>query len=230
MRTREIQIGETYMVCVPQRLPHGIRDRVPKTRQEFAAHLRLHLARGDRFDLTVTAVDPRARTVDGVEETTTSRVRLALTLEQVIILGLPDITGHYEIEGVVHEADTYTPVELPTSCPYMSIPARWLLPLGTPTVLSEESVAFYRYHVRKDAAGMTLAEVTAAAEASQEHERTIAGRALDSYRAEACLPSAQAELGEWRRIEVVMRATAMSCYAPDDDPDLSEADLQRPGP
>lgn len=230
MRTREIQVGETYMVCVPQRLPPRMRDRRPATREEFTAGLRLHLYRGNRFDLTVTAVDLRERTVDGYETATTSRVRLALTLEQAITLGLPDITGHYEIEGTLHDVEANAPVELPTSCTYTFIPTRWLLPLGTPTVLSEWSIAFYRYYVRKDATGMTLAEVSAAAEESQEKERKLAGRALDNYRAEECLRSAEAEHAEWRRIEALMGQGAMTSYSPTDDPELSEADLEQPRP
>ncbi|MEU0110629.1 hypothetical protein ABZ313_35435 [Streptomyces sp. NPDC006251] len=230
MRTRDIRVGETYMVCVPQRLPRGVRDRMPATREEFTAGLRLHLYRGNRFDLTVTALDVGERTVDGFEKSTTSRVRVALTLEQAITLGLPDITGHYEIEGTLHDAETNSPVELPTTCSYRSIPMRWVLPLGTPTVLSEESVAFYRYYVRRDAIGLTLGEVSAAADASQEKERDLAGRALDDYRAEECLRPAEVKHREWRRIEAVMRRRAMTRYLPEDDPELSEAGLERPRP
>ncbi|MCX4481695.1 hypothetical protein OOK44_35570 [Streptomyces cellulosae] len=228
MRTGEIQVGETYMVCVPQRLPRRVRDRTPATCEEFTAGLRLNLYRGNRFDLTVTAVDRADRTVDGYETATTSSVRLPLTLEQAITLGLPDITGHYEIEGTLHDAETNTAVELPTSCSYTAIPTRWLLPLGTPTVLSDWSIAFYRYHVRKDATGMTLPEVSAAAEESQAKERDLAGRALDNYQAEECLRSAEVEHREWRRIEAVMRQTAMTTYSPEDDPELSEADIEQP--
>lgn len=230
MRTRDIQVGETYMVCVPQRLPRRVRDRMPDTREEFTAGLRLHLYRGNRFDLTVTAADLDERTVDGVERSTTSRVRVALTLEQVIALGLPDITSHYELEGTLHDAETGTPVELPASCSYTSIPMRWLLPLGTPTAMSEESVAFYRYYVRKDATGMTLAEVSAAADESQDKERDLAGQALDDYRAEECLRPAEVKHREWRRIEAVMRRDARAVYVPEGDPDLVEADLERPLP
>ncbi|MFF7644036.1 hypothetical protein [Streptomyces canus] len=170
------------------------------------------------------------RTVDGYETATTTRVRLALTIEQAITLGLPDITGHYEIEGTLHDVEANAPVELPTSCSYTFIPTRWLLPLGTPTVLSEWSNAFYRYYVRRDATGMTLPEVSAAAEESQEKERNLAGRALDNYRAEECLRSAEVEHAEWRRIEAVMRQSAMTSYSPKDDPELSEADLEQPRP
>ncbi|MET9083644.1 hypothetical protein ABZX77_17410 [Streptomyces sp. NPDC004237] len=230
MRTREIQVGETYMVCVPQRLPPHVRDRRPGSREEFTAGLRLHLYRGNRFDLTVTAVDPVKRTVDGYESATTSRVRLALTLEQVITLGLPDITGHYEIEGTLPDVEANAPVELPTSCSYTFIPTRWLLPPGTPTVLSQWSIAFYQYYVREEATGMSLPEVSAATEESQEKERNLAGRALDDYRAEEYLRSAEVKHAEWRRIEAVMRRSPMTSYSPTDDPELSEADLEKPRP
>ncbi|MEJ8654873.1 hypothetical protein WKI65_44255 [Streptomyces sp. MS1.AVA.3] len=85
MRAKDIRIGETYMVCVPQRLPRDLRDRLPRDRETFAAYMRLHLHRGKRFDLTVTSVDPGPPgrpSVDGVETLKTSKVALPLTSEQ----------------------------------------------------------------------------------------------------------------------------------------------------
>ncbi|MFE7357914.1 hypothetical protein ACFU8Q_33475 [Streptomyces sp. NPDC057543] len=83
MRVQNIQIGETYQVKVPQRLPPALRHRIPRTHADFAADMRLNLRRGDRFDLTVTGTDPEGATVDGYEATTTNRVTLRLTADQI---------------------------------------------------------------------------------------------------------------------------------------------------
>ncbi|MFC9227591.1 hypothetical protein ACFTZI_01210 [Streptomyces decoyicus] len=73
---------------VPQRLPQALRTRYPRTRTEFAADMRLHQHRGDRFDLTVTDIAPETATVDGYEATT-NRATLHLTAGQAELLELP---------------------------------------------------------------------------------------------------------------------------------------------
>ncbi len=54
MRTRDIRVGGTYVVNVPQRIRPALRDRVPRTREGVAADMRLHLHCGRRFEVTVT--------------------------------------------------------------------------------------------------------------------------------------------------------------------------------
>ncbi|MGW2865891.1 hypothetical protein [Streptomyces sp. NPDC001205] len=229
MRARDIRIGETYMVCVPQRLPRSLRDRLPHDRETFAADMRLHLHRGKRLDLTVTDVHfgpPAPPTVDGVETLKTSNVALPLTSDQADLLGLPRDTA-YEIQGLVRDA-AGQPVELPATLAHTGLPARWLLPLGTPTVLDPLSIAYYRFRVREQATGMTPEGISEAAEEAQESERETAGRALDNYDAEDFLPARRVEHQEWRRIEAVMTRTGMKIYSPAGDPEISENELRNP--
>ncbi|GGP80165.1 hypothetical protein [Streptomyces melanogenes] len=94
MRTKDVRVGGTYVVNVPQRIPAAIRDSVPSTAEAFAAHMQLHLNRGRRFDLTVTDVHRAERTVDGIEPVTTSKVGLPLSEGQVRALGLPEGVPH----------------------------------------------------------------------------------------------------------------------------------------
>ncbi|MEV0537626.1 hypothetical protein [Kitasatospora sp. NPDC050463] len=104
MRVQDIQTGETYQVKVPQRLPPALRHRPVHTPSDFYADMRLIRLRGGRFELTVTAVDPDAATVDGYEATTITCVSIQLTDDQAILLGLPTETT-YEIIGFVSPAD-----------------------------------------------------------------------------------------------------------------------------
>lgn len=175
MRSRDIRVGETYIVNVPQRIPPALRDRALDSRQEFAASMRLHLQQGKRFDLTVTDFHPDTRTVDGFESTT-SKVALPLTEEQAEALGLPPTQCPYTIEGLVHD-DEDTLVGLPTTLAYTGLPARWLDPLGTPTVLSDLAVAYYRYRVRQEATGMQAALIAHQAHQTLEDQREVAARA-----------------------------------------------------
>ncbi|WP_414170946.1 hypothetical protein ACMATS_38105 (plasmid) [Streptoverticillium reticulum] len=227
MRTRDIRVGGTYIVNVPQRIPPAVRDRVPRGREEFAADMRLHLHRGRRFEITVTDVHVDARTVDGFESVTTSKVALPLTVEQAEALGLPETGQPYMIEGLVLDAERM-PVKLPTTLAYTGLPTRWLDPLGTPTMLSDLSVAYYRYRVRQQAAGMEAALVAQEAAEMLEKQREVAGRALDDYDAEEHLRTVEVQCAEWQRIELVMRVTGAECYRPQDDPDLTEDDLKNP--
>lgn len=212
---------------MPQRIPPAVRDRVPRNREEFAADMRLHLHRGRRFELTVTDLHTDTRTVDGFESVTTSKVALPLTAEQAKALGLPESEEAYTIEGLVLDAERM-PVKLPTTLAYTGLPTRWLDPLGTPTVLGDVSVAYYRYWVRQQAAGMEAALVAQEAAEALEKQREVAGRALDDYEAEEYLRIVEVQCAEWRRIELVMRVTGADRYRPEDDPDPTEDDLKDP--
>ncbi|MFF4534136.1 hypothetical protein ACFY1P_33305 [Streptomyces sp. NPDC001407] len=227
MRIRDIRVGGTYIVNVPQRIPPAVRDRVPRDREEFAADMRLHLHRGRRFEITVTDVHVDARMVDGFESVTTSKVALPLTVEQVEALGLPESEEAYRIEGLVLDGEG-APVKLPTTLAYTGLPTRWLDPLGTPTVLSDLSVAYYRYRVRQQATGMEATLIAQEAAEALEKQREVAGRALDDYDAEEHLRITEVQCAEWRRIELVMQVTGADRYRPEDDPDLSADDLKNP--
>ncbi|WP_240351037.1 hypothetical protein [Streptomyces olivoreticuli] len=106
---RDIRVGGTYVVNVPQRVPPAVGDRVRRGREEFAAGMRLHLHRGRRFEITVTEVHADTRTVDGFESVTTSKVALPLTAEQAEALGLPESEEAYRIEGLVLDGEGASP-------------------------------------------------------------------------------------------------------------------------
>ncbi|MFJ1845230.1 MULTISPECIES: hypothetical protein [unclassified Streptomyces] len=216
MRVQDIQIGETYQVKVPQRLPPTLRHRIPRTHAGFAADMRLNLRRGDRFDLTVTGIDPEGATVDGYEATTTNRVTLRLTADQTVLLDLP-AGPEYEIDGFVTDTDG-NEVTLPAAITYTVLPAVWLHPLEEPVPLASSTARFYRARVQAQATGMTVQDVARAAEDAQEYQRDIAGQALDSYRAEEWLRTAEVEHQEWLRISALMTDKSMKTYAPQSDP------------
>ncbi|GAA1924308.1 hypothetical protein [Streptantibioticus ferralitis] len=221
MRVPDIRIGETYQVKVPQRLPPALR-RPPQTEREFIAYMRLPRHCGHRFELTVTDLDAENATVDGYETATTNRTTVPLTPEQAEALGLP--TGSaYEIDGFVTDTDgneaTFT-----VTVAYTSLPAIWLRPLAEPVPIAPSSARFYRARIRKKATGLSADDVDRAADEAQEHERELAGQALDSYQAEEWLRTAEVEHHEWRRISSLMTETGMVTYDPSKDPQGAETD------
>lgn len=124
MRARDVRIGETYVVTVPQRLPSG---RYPLRTDDVSALAewqQLHRLRGSRFRLTVTALDTTATPpmVKGIRIMPGSHVRLDLTPDQVQQLGLPD--GDYVLDGLLRDANGDL-VELPDLSP-LRVPARWI--------------------------------------------------------------------------------------------------------
>ncbi|MCD9145735.1 hypothetical protein [Streptomyces albireticuli] len=104
---------------------------------------------------------------------TTSKVVLPLTAEQAEALGLPESEEAYTIEGLVLDAGR-RPVKLPTTLACTGLPTRWPDLLGTPTVLSDLSVAYYRYRVRRQAAGMEVALVAQEAAETLEKQWEVA--------------------------------------------------------
>lgn len=125
VRTRDVRIGETYVVEVPHDLP---RSRYPARHDDgcFAQWWRLQTLRGGRFRLTVTELDAAAAppTAEGIRVVSRSWVRVDLTLEQALELGLPP--GGYSVEGLLRDADG-RPVELP-DVDTVRVPVRWLRP------------------------------------------------------------------------------------------------------
>ncbi len=187
--------------------------------------MRLHLHRGRRFDLTITEVHRAERTVDGIEPVTTSKVGLPLTDGQAQALRLPE--GSYRIEGLVYGPDDQL-VKLPATLTYTGLPIRWLDPLGTPTVLSDDLVAFYRWLTRKEATGLEVELIAHEAHQMLEKQRQVAARALDDYDAESHLREVEVQCAEWQRIELVMRVSGAGRYRPEDDPDVGKEDLADP--
>ncbi|UQA91485.1 hypothetical protein [Streptomyces halobius] len=222
MRVQDIRIGETYQVKVPQRLPPALRTRHPRTRTGFAADMRLHQRRGDRFDITVTDIAPEAATVDGYEALTTNRATLRLTAEQAELLELPAGPA-YEIDGFITDTDGNEAI-LDATVTYTALPAVWLRPLEEPVRIAPGTARFHRARVQAQATGMTVQDVTRAAQDAQEHQRDVAGQALDSYRAEQWLRIAEVQHQEWRRISALMTDTAMKTYAPQSDPEAVPPD------
>lgn len=210
MRPQDVEIGETYQVRVPQRLPAALRDRIPRTAEAFAADMQLHLHRGRRFPLTVTFLEADA-TITGIQATHTSNAQLPLTDEQAALLGLA--AGHtYQIRGTITD-DEGQPVPLPAAVTYSGIPARWLRPLDELTYLDDRSEAFYRALTRREANGKTQEEVAQAVQEEHERARRLAGLMLDDLNAEPSLRSSEVQHEEWRRIAQLMESEGATTYA-----------------
>ncbi|MGQ4619568.1 hypothetical protein [Nocardia sp. R7R-8] len=124
MRTRDIEVGCTYMVLVPQRLP---RSRYPDCDQPGSLTWAWSWLRGGRFRLTVTEIDRTSDPpiVEGLRITANSRIAVVLTSEQAHGLGLP--TGVFRVRGTLFDGED-RPVRLPEVEP-LRVPARWLRPV-----------------------------------------------------------------------------------------------------
>lgn len=206
---------------VPQRIPPALR-RLPHTARDLIAHMRLHRHAGNRFELTVTDLHAENATVDGYETATTSRATLRLTAEQAELLELP-AGPEYDIDGFVTDTDG-NEAAFTVTIAYTGLPVTWLRPLAEPVPIALSSVRFYRARIREKATGLSADDVDRAADEAQEHERDIAGQALDSYRAEQWLRTAEVEHQEWRRISSLRVETGMGTYDPSQDPEGAEAD------
>lgn len=120
MRIRDIEIGSTYLVFVPHRLPV---DRYPDLFTPGAPAWSWGWLRGCRFRFTVTEIDPPL--VSGLRILDTAQARIELTDEQCAELGLP--LGHYRLVGTLFD-DQNRMVRLP-EVRAMEVPARWLQPV-----------------------------------------------------------------------------------------------------
>ncbi|MBF6302304.1 hypothetical protein IU459_32895 [Nocardia amamiensis] len=127
MRARDIEIGCTYLVFVPYRLPTS---RYPYRDQPGTPEWSWWWMTGCRFRLTVTAVDAAGDPpmVEGLRVTESSWAELELSDEQAAALGLP--YGRYRVRGQIVD-DRDWPVALP-ELRTLRIPARWLRPTGGP--------------------------------------------------------------------------------------------------
>jgi hypothetical protein len=115
MRTRDVQVGQTYLVEIPHRLPHSCYPR-----RDAAGGVtnwwRLDWLRGCRLRLSVTAVDPESTPpmVDGLHVVRDSYVEIDLSGEQVAALGLPP--GDYRVSGLLRAGDGARRLERGPSC------------------------------------------------------------------------------------------------------------------
>jgi len=125
VRTRDVRLGETYLVEVPHRLPAS---RYPQTdhADPSSPWWRLWWWRGCRFRLIATELDAAADPpmVEGLRVVRQSVVRLDLAVEQVAELGLPP--GAYSVQGPLLDGNG-RPVLLP-DVDTVVVPVRWLYP------------------------------------------------------------------------------------------------------
>ncbi|MFG3525041.1 hypothetical protein ACGF5S_32620 [Nocardia nova] len=122
MRARDVQVGHTYVVLVPHRLPAArYPDRqIPGTFMWVAA-----LLTGARFRLTVTGIDLDAcpPTAEGLRLIERAHTDVALTRDQATALGLPPGQG-YRIVGMLID-HTGHPARVP-ALETIRVPLRWL--------------------------------------------------------------------------------------------------------
>ncbi|MBF6340899.1 hypothetical protein IU450_34165 [Nocardia abscessus] len=95
----DVQIGHTYVVLVPRRLPIA---RYPDRELPGTPMWVAKLSAGARFQLTVTSVNPGADqvTVEGLRLIERAYTDIALTDTQATDLGLPGGRG-YRVVGIL---------------------------------------------------------------------------------------------------------------------------------
>lgn len=126
VRTRDIVVGGTYLVCVPYRLPAA---RYPDRFRPGTAQFAASWLTGGMFRFTVTEIDVSADppTVTGLRISDTTRIdEVELTDTQVASLGLPN--GRYLLIGGTLVDDQHHLVALPQVAA-LEVPARWLRPI-----------------------------------------------------------------------------------------------------
>ncbi|MGY0071781.1 hypothetical protein ACWZEH_34560 (plasmid) [Streptomyces sp. QTS137] len=139
MRTKDVQVGQTYRCEVPLALP--VRRYRPETMGD--SWWPLSWLRGTYFPLAVIDVDAAARTAQGLVMGASTRVTVELTEDQAEAAGLPP--GHgYQVSGMLLDADG-EPVELPRVTT-LTVPIRWLRPVETPVSPSHHDAAFRGSH------------------------------------------------------------------------------------
>lgn len=123
MRVRDIAIGHTYVVLIPQRIPKA---RYPDSDQPGTPAWAWWWMHGVRFRITVTDVDTTTDPVqvEGLRITERPHIEVTLTDEQVTALGLPE--GDYHVRGLLYDGRDRL-VGLPEVEP-LRVPVRWLRP------------------------------------------------------------------------------------------------------
>ncbi|MFJ6838495.1 hypothetical protein [Streptomyces sp. NPDC091209] len=139
MRTKDVEVGQTYRCEVPFSLP--VRRYRPTTMGD--SWWPLSRLRGTHFPLAVVDVDAAARTALGLVMGAGTRITVELTEEQAEAAGLSP--GHgYQVRGTLLDADG-EPVELP-QVTTLTVPIRWLRPVETPVSPSHHDPTFRGFH------------------------------------------------------------------------------------
>lgn len=218
MRSEDVEVGGTYTAAIPQRLPEGL--RLPgSTVEQWRSGMQLHLARGHRIRVVVTAFGEQAGTVTVAQAVPADRVRVRLSAEQAAGLGLAD-GQEYEITGTVTDADAEA-ITFPGQVTH-TIPARWLRPPGEHLVLAPQTIALHRAVVCCDADGLALAEAEAAGARAMEAVRRLQGLALEDPDVDFGVLGAELDHSEWLRIADYLRRRGLPVYDPRTDPDAVE--------
>jgi hypothetical protein len=129
MLLRDLQVGETYTVEVPELLPE---QRFSLDALGFAVWWQWQRLRGCGFEFTVTALPCRTAgdadpLITGVRVAGDAYVEVHLSHAQVDELGLPARHG-YRVVGTLLD-DQGHPVTLPKTL-RMRVPLSWLSPAG----------------------------------------------------------------------------------------------------
>ncbi|WP_156511449.1 hypothetical protein [Nocardia nova] len=128
MRARDVQIGHTYVVLVPHRLPIA---RYPERELPGTPMWVARLLAGTRFQITVTSIDRDTKpvTVQGLRLVERAHTDIALTDTQATALGISP--GHgYRVIGMLVD-HTGHPARVP-SLETIQVPVRWLRPPDDP--------------------------------------------------------------------------------------------------
>ncbi|MET9956266.1 hypothetical protein ABZ135_32630 [Streptomyces sp. NPDC006339] len=215
MRTQNIEVGQTYTAQVPHSLPGS---RYPITRNDIDGALKVYALKamcGHRFAFTVTEIHHDTDTVTGFRERSTPHVdSIELLPEQIAALGLTAGPRYFLVGGSVFDADHKT-----VGMPYLqtvTMPARWLHPLGEPVPLPVPESELWS-EIRAEATGMTADQVTEKAEEFQERMDRLQEREEHTYWSESSIRENEARRDEWARISAVMAIQEMSTYDPEND-------------
>jgi hypothetical protein len=223
MRVQNIEVGQAYTVQIPHSLPGS---RYPITRDNpDGAHMiyRLKTMLGHRFALTVTEVD--GDTVTGLRERSSPYVdSIELLPEQIDALRLTAGARYFIRCGSLFDADQQ-PVRLPLA-ETLTVPARWLHPLGEPVPLSIPESELWA-EIRAEAAGMTSGQVTAKAEEFQARMDRLQDREDHTYWSESAIREDEIRREEWVRISALLAIQGVAAYDPDSDMEYLDRESQR---
>ncbi|MGW5519876.1 hypothetical protein [Nocardia africana] len=128
MRARDVEIGHTYVVLVPHRLPVA---RYPDRERLGTSMWMASLLMGARFRLTVSHVDYDTDpvSVEGLRLIERSHTEVTLTDGQATALGLAPKQGYRVVGSLVDR--TGRVACLPSIEP-IRVPVRWLRPTDDP--------------------------------------------------------------------------------------------------
>ncbi|WP_143050330.1 hypothetical protein [Streptomyces sp. 2231.1] len=216
VRINHVQVGESYIACIPRRLPNAIRKRPALTLGEWEADVQMHLARGHRIMVAVTGYGDEHGTVTVTQEVVTSRVGVQLTDEQALHLGLA-VGQVYDIDGTVR--DGVGRIITFRKAVTHTLPVRWLRPVSERLELPPDMLQTYRAQVCRAADGMSCSEIRQATIGALETVHKLQGLALDNPNYDRSVSAAEVEHDEWRRIARHVEGNSLSAYDLRVDPD-----------